>query len=191
VVQTLFPPTGVTALPLSAAAKVSWKAPTNTNGSAVTGYVVTPYLAGVAKASTTFGSGVLSGTVSGLTNGKSYTFRVAAKNARGTGDGSAASAAIIVGTRNAPAITSLTAGAQQVTVHWNAPAANGTSAVTGYVVTPFKAGVAQSSQSFASTARSGVMTGLTSGVAYTFKIAAQNSSGTGPSSAASAAVTPT
>ena len=69
----------------SASAVVSWTAPTSTGGSPVTGYVVTPYLAGVAQPAVTFASTVTTQTVTGLQNGTSYRFRVAAVNAIGTG----------------------------------------------------------------------------------------------------------
>ena len=56
-------------------------------------YVVTPFVNGVAQASTTVGN-VTSATITGLTNGTSYTFKVAAKNTLGTGPQSAASNAV-------------------------------------------------------------------------------------------------
>ena len=64
-----------------------------TNGSAITGYVVTPFVGSVAQPPQTFASTALAQDVTGLTNGTAYTFRVAAQNARGTGAMSAASAA--------------------------------------------------------------------------------------------------
>ena len=73
---------------------------------------------------------------------------------------------------------------------WVAPANNG-SAITGYVVTPFIGTAAQPARTFASTATTQTVTGLTHGTAYTFRVAAKNANGTGPQSAASNAVTPT
>jgi hypothetical protein len=74
-------------------------------------------------------------------------------------------------------------------VNWTAPASNGGNAITGYVVTPYIAGVAQAVQTFSSTATTETVTGLTAGTSYTFKVAAVNAAGTGPASASSAAVT--
>ena len=74
-------------------------------------------------------------------------------------------------------------------MNWTAPASNGGSAITGYVVTPYIAGVAQAAQTFSSAATTETVTGLTAGTSYTFKVAAVNAAGTGPASAASAAVT--
>ena len=61
-------------------ATVSWHAPAN-GGHAISGYVVTPYLGSAAQPSQTFHSTATSEVVTGLTNSKSYSFRVAARNA--------------------------------------------------------------------------------------------------------------
>ena len=68
----------------NASASVSWVAPAD-NGSPITGYVVTPYVGTAAQPATTFASTATTQVVTGLTNGTTYTFRVAAKNAIGTG----------------------------------------------------------------------------------------------------------
>ncbi|MGN9810205.1 apiosidase-like domain-containing protein [Micromonospora sp. BQ11] len=81
-------PTGVAATPGNASATVSWAAPSD-GGSPITRYTVTGTPGG--SCTTT---GATSCTVTGLTNGTSYTFRVTATNAIGTGPASAASAAV-------------------------------------------------------------------------------------------------
>ena len=86
-------PTGVTASAGDSQASVSWVAPSSDGGSAITGYDVTPYVGGVAQSVKSVGV-VTSTTVTGLTNGTAYTFKVAAKNAVGTGPLSAASSAV-------------------------------------------------------------------------------------------------
>ena len=86
-------PGAPTAVKKNASASVSWVAPAN-NGSAITGYVVTPFVGTVAQPSKTFASTATTQTITGLTNGTTYTFRVAAKNAKGTGAQSAASNAV-------------------------------------------------------------------------------------------------
>ena len=80
----------------------------------------------------------------------------------------------------APAITSATAGDTAATVTWTAPASNGGSAITGYVVTPFIGSTAQAAQTFSSTATTQTVTGLAAGTSYTFTVAAVNAAGTGP-----------
>jgi large repetitive protein len=169
-------------------ATVTWVAPAN-NGSAITGYVVTPYKAGVAQTPVPFDASTTTRTLTGLTAGSSYTFTVAAVNLFGTGTASPASAAVTpYALPAAPTITAVSAGTSAATLSWSAPAANG-SAITGYVVTPYVGGVAQAPQTFASTATTQTVTGLTGGTTYTFTVAAQNAAGTGPASAASEAVT--
>ena len=89
-------PTGVTATPGKASASVSWTTPPD-GGSAVTSYTVTPYIGTTAQTATTVTGNPPATTaiVSGLTNGTTYTFTVAATNAVGTGAASAASNAVI------------------------------------------------------------------------------------------------
>ena len=79
-------------------------------------------------------------------------------------------------------LVTATAGAGKATVTWSASANNG-SAITGYIVTPVKAGVAQAPITVRRSALTRTITGLTPGTAYTFKVAATNSRGTGPQSA--------
>ena len=90
-------PTSVTASAGSGQATVSWTAPANVIAQApVTDYVV-QYSDDAASTWTTFSDGTsasTSATVTGLTNGEEYTFRVAAVNAIGQGDWSAASGAV-------------------------------------------------------------------------------------------------
>jgi hypothetical protein len=88
----------------------------------------------------------------------------------------------------APTTTHAVAGAAKATVSWHAPASNGGSAVTGYKVTPYLGTVAQPVRTFATAALTDVVTGLTSGKTYTFKIAAVNAIGTGPLSVGTNAV---
>jgi putative nucleotidyltransferase with HDIG domain len=170
---------------------LSWTAPASNGGSAITGYVVTPYIGGTAQAPVSFTSTSTTETVGGLTNGTAYTFTVAATNAVGTGTSSAASAALIPATTpGAPTGPLGVAGDNQVSLSWTAPASNGGSAITGYVVTPYIGGTAQAPVSFTSTSTTETVGGLTNGTAYTFTVAATNAVGTGTSSAASAALIP-
>ncbi len=87
-------PTGVFAAVASGQAQVSWKAPSNEGGGPITGYTVTPYVGSTAQTPVKVGASTASLALSGLTNGTTYTFKVAATNSVGTGPQSAASNAV-------------------------------------------------------------------------------------------------
>ena len=135
-----------------------------------------------------------SATITGLTNGTSYTFTVTATNAVGTGPASASSNAVTPTAPTAPGTptgVTATAGNGSATVSWTAPS-NGGSAITSYTVTPYLSGVAQTPTTVTGTPplTTTTVTGLTNGQAYTFTVTATNAIGSGPASSASNAVTP-
>ncbi len=171
-------------------ATFSWTAPSN-GGSPIQGYVITPYIGAVAQPEAIYNSTATTQTVFGLTNGTTYTFKVAAFNAIGTGPQSAATNAVTPGAvPSAPAIATAVSGNQQVTLSWTAPTLNAGRPLLGYIVTPYIGATPQTARTFPSTDTTQVITGLTNGTTYTFKVAGYNSLGTGASSTASAAVTP-
>ena len=144
----------------------------------------------MAQATQTFNTTATTDTVTGLANNTAYTFAVAAINGVGTGTASAQSNSVTTATTpGAPTIgTASKASNTSANVSWTAPASNGGSAVTGYVVTPYIGGTAQTAETFNTTATTDTVTGLTNGQTYTFKVAAINAVGTGTQSAASASV---
>lgn len=123
------PPTNVVAVRESGAATVSWTAATP-DGAAVSAYSVLSTPAGASCETT----GALTCTVSGLVNGRSYTFAVKATNVVGTSKASAASNAVIpAGIPYTPPTISVTVNPTSVTVTWKAATDNGT-ALTSYTV---------------------------------------------------------
>ena len=129
-----------------------------------------------------------SATITGLKNGVPYGFSIIAVSQDGIGPTSTmvySTPLAIKTVKGAPnVITSLaaTAGDNQVSLSWTAPENNG-SPITGYNIMQFQAG----SNSFttfpkSSTSTSAVMTGLTNGETYSFKVVAVNSFGEGPES---------
>ena len=92
-------PTAVTATAGAGAATVSFTPPASNGGAAITGYTVTAMPGNITTTGT--GSPI---TVSGLTNGTSYTFTVKATNSVGTGPESTPSNAV---TPQAPQVTEL------------------------------------------------------------------------------------
>jgi hypothetical protein len=83
-------PTSVSASPGEGGATVSWALPWD-GGSPITSYTITPYVGTTAGSPSTVAGPATSATLSGLTDGTSYTFTVAATNAIGTGPASAQS----------------------------------------------------------------------------------------------------
>ncbi|WP_415856355.1 fibronectin type III domain-containing protein [Sinomonas sp. G460-2] len=114
-------PTGVTATPGNGSAVVGWTAPAN-GGAPITSYSVTPWAGGTALAPTTVtgNPAPTTATVSGLTNGTSYTFTVTAANSVGTSPASAPSASVTPSNAVVPAFlqqsSTHVAGAPSATV---------------------------------------------------------------------------
>ena len=119
-----------------------------------------------------------SGIVKGLTNGTSYTFIIRAVNANGHGPNSnSVSLTPIIPTPDAPTILTGTTGNKQVELLWTAPS-DGGSAITDY---EYKQGEGNWI-SFGSLKTSGIVTGLTNGTSYTFRVRAVNTNGKGAES---------
>jgi len=180
----------------NASATVRWTAPSTDGGSAITGYLVRVLdgTGGQVGALRPADATATSLVVTGLTNGASYQFQVAATNAVGTGPNSALSAVVMPATvPGAPVIGTAASGTAGGTVtataNWNAPTINGGSAVTGYVVRALRmssTGTVLATTTSAvqpSSARALTMT-LQSGN-YRFTVQASNKAGSGPQSARS------
>jgi hypothetical protein len=185
-------PTIGTAKAGNGTADVTWTAPTDNGGGAVTGYKI----AAVNSAGTVVGTPqpaaatATSATITGLTNGTAYTFKVLATNSAGDGAYSGLSNAVTpLTTPGAPAIGTVSGGDAAATVRWTAPASNGGSAITGYSVRTWS-GTTLVKTTPVGNVTSTSIPGLTNGTAYTFDVAATNAAGDGSFSARSAAVTP-
>jgi fibronectin type III domain protein/cysteine-rich secretory family protein len=71
-----------------ASATFTWNPPSSTGGTPITSYVVTAYIGSTAQSSQTLPPTATSAAFTGLTNGATYQFTVAATNAAGTGPAS-------------------------------------------------------------------------------------------------------
>jgi phospholipase C len=183
-----FPPTTPSATPGNHRAAVRWGPPRTDGGSPITGYAVTPYVDRVAQPARTFASAETAQTVAGLANGTTYTFKVAAINAQGLGLQSLAAIRITVGAPTAPTGVRIFPKGASVTIHWTAPSSPNGSKITAYVITPYRAGVAQRSMTFTSNRTSEAIPSLIRGMTYSFTVTAKNSRGTGPPSTMTAVV---
>ena len=182
-------PTSVAATPGDASASLTWSAPADNGGATITSYTITTTGTG-APAPIVTGNGSTSRTISGLTNGNSYTFTVAATNVAGDGPDSTSSNAVVpLAVPGAPTGVSAVGGPGSATLSWTAPADTGGSAITSYHITTTGTG-APGAIDTPTAATTVMVTGLTNGNSYTFTVAATNSVGTGTDSSASNSITP-
>ena len=164
-------PGSLTATPGDGQVELSWTAPAN-NGAAISKYQVQQDSGSWNDVTGT------SHTVSSLTNGTSYSFKVRAVNSVGAGTPATASATP-AGVPGTPGSFTATPGDGQVELSWTAPASNG-AAIAKYQVQ-------QDSGSWNDvTGTSHTASSLTNGTSYSFKVRAVNSVGAGTPATASA-----
>ena len=177
-------------------ATVAYTAPTNNGGATITSYTVKAYIAGVATAIT--GSGTTSPlSITGLTKGTAYTFRVTATNTYGTSDASNDSNQITPLTvAAAPTIgTPLATSGTSVDVYFTAPTDTGgiSTYITSYTATSTPGNITVTKTTGLPTPGSSSfisISGLTKGQSYTFTVYATNPIGNSANSTASTTVTP-
>jgi titin len=168
-----------------------WTRPSSDGGNAITGYLVETSTDGGANWVTAIAntnSTIASTTVTGLTNGTAYSFRISALNAVGSG---ATSSVVIATPASVPTVPQnlvATASNGQVALSWNAPASNGGSAVTGYRIERSSDGITWNTISSGTVSTTFSVTGLTNGLTYMFRLAATNSIGDSVMTAAAIAI---
>lgn len=174
-------PTNLQATSGNGRVTLTWTAPSTDGGNPVSGYKV--------YRGTTTGSVTLLATVGNVTtytdssvsNGQTYYYTVSAVNSNGEGpqsDEDSATPVAVSTVPSAPLALASTAGNGQVTLTWTAPASDGGSSIDYYIV--YRDGVDVGHGAGTSM----TVTGLTNGQQYSFTVAAHNSIGTGPQSAA-------
>jgi hypothetical protein len=187
-------------------ATVRWSAPTDDGGSAITGYSVkvlnaTEQQVGALR---TAGATATSLTVTGLTNGTSYHFQVAATNSVGTGAYSASSNTITPAATTAPSAPLIGTPSQgaigdplTAIARWSAPTNDGGSPITGYRVYILQMSSSASDATVVSTTTSAILSATARQRSFTlapgnyrFQVTAINAIGTSPRSARSTNITP-
>lgn len=187
-------PTGASAVAGNQRAVVSFTAPANNGGAAITGYTVTA----TDTTNGTHGGQTATGassplTVTGLTNGDHYTFTVHATNTKGNSVESTASGSVIPAQSapDAPTNIMATSGVTSASVSFAAPANNGGQTITGYTVTATDTIIpANGGQEVTGASSPLTVATLAPGDAYTFVVQATNSLGTSVASASSNLVIP-
>jgi len=192
-------PAPVTAVPASflGAINLSWSAPANDGGSPITGYVIERSLNTPVPEwgdPLYFGATANSWTADGLQPGTEYIFRIRATNAVGSSAFSEASAPVTtLAVPGVPAPVTAVPGAfyGAINLSWSAPATDGGSPITGYVIerslnTPVPTW--GDALYFEHDDASYVVSGLVQGAEYIFRIRATNAVGTSEFSQASTPV---
>ena len=189
-------PTGLTATPGNGKATLSWSPPGSDGGSPVDGYFVE---GGTSPASDSIVNNVSGHTVtiSGLTNGTAYYFRVRADN--GHDDGPPATVTVTPRARGAvtssgsapgsPTGLKADAGDGFIALSWSPPTSTGSSPVTGYhVYLGYSSSLAGASE-FSTSGPSFRLTDATNGSLYYIKVTALNAAGEGPATPVTSVIT--
>jgi len=186
-------PTGLAGAAGQGSVTLRWAAPASNGGAVIIDHRV-QYSSNNGVTWTTFTGATTAArtvTVTGLTNGTSYVFRVAALNVAGAGGYTVKSAAVTPRTwPGAPTNLTATPVTGKVNLAWRAPASNGGAAISDYIVQysnndgatwrVFKESV--------SSATSASVTGLTRGTSYVFRVVGMNAAGSGEYSEKSSAI---
>jgi hypothetical protein len=178
----VFPPSAPiigTATAGNAQAIINFTGSSDSNGGTISSYIATSTPSNITGSSAT--SPI---TVTGLTNGTSYTFKVAAISQFGTSVPSSSSNSVTPVTTaapDAPTLTSITKASPftSVVVNFTAPLYDGNSPITSYTATAQSAGISPITVTvYQSGSGSITMTNLQTERTYTFTVTATNSVGT-------------
>lgn len=176
---------------------VSFTAPVSNGGINITSYTVTPSTTPLTPQSFTMdnitdNAGVLSVTVSGLNFNTSYTFTVKAVNGAGSSAASAASVAIrtnnIAGAPTAVTAALVSGSNTSASIAFNAPASTGGYSITHYLVTPYIGTTPMTDVSGSISPI--IVSDISPGNSYTFKVRAVTFAGNGTQSVASSQLVP-
>ena len=195
-------PTGLTANTISSSQiNLSWTAPSNNGGSAITGYKIAQSTNGGSTWSTLVANTGASSTTysnTGLTAGTTYTYRVSAINSVGTSTPSVTASATTTSNTNLTVpqpptgLTSSVVSSSQINLSWAAPSNNGGSAITGYKIERSSNGGTNWGTLISNSGSTGTTysnTGLAANTTYTYRVSTINSVGTSTVSNTASATT--
>jgi fibronectin type 3 domain-containing protein len=187
-------PSGLVASGGNGSVMLSWAIPVTDGGSPITGYDVYRGTSPGGESATPLAANVPSNgfTDTGVVNGTTYYYKVAAVNAVGlspqSGEASATPAQPAT-VPTAPQGLGATGGNGAVKLSWSPPASNGGAAITGYDLYRGTSAGSESATPVAAnvTGTSFTDTGLANGTAYYYTVAAVNAVGLSPQSAEASA----
>ena len=175
------PPTNINATAGNSSASVSFTPPLNNGGSPILNYIVTSNPENISSSGSN--SPI---SVSGLTNGQSYTFTLVAVNSIGASVVSSVSNSIIpisstptVLPPTAPLNVEGISGTNLITLTWTAPTTDGGSPVTGYKIVYGQSSSVNRDTITVGNVLSYEINGLPGGMEYSIRLAAVNSAGIG------------
>jgi fibronectin type 3 domain-containing protein len=192
---TASPPTAPQSLAATAGSgsvALSWSAPVSDGGAAITGYAVYRGTVSGGESATPVATNVSTRSFAdtGLANGTTYYYQVAAVNAAGTSPQSSqafATPQLVQATvPAAPAGLVAVGGSSSVGLSWTAPTSGG-SPITGYTVLRGTTAGSETAVATNVNATSFTDTGLSNATTYYYKVAAVNAVGPSPSSSEASA----
>ena len=211
------PPNGLTASPGNGQVTLSWTAPGSSGGAAISGYEIYRGTTPGGESGTPVNASLAAGTsytVTGLTNGTTYYFTVAAvgkaklqgaksgeasatptaasasASASATGSPSGGATATAAGSPGAPTRLTATPGNAEVGLSWTAPTAASGPPAGYHVYEGASPGFTLGTPVMSTTSTNATVTGLANGTTYYFVVAAVDASGTVSAASAEASAEP-
>ncbi len=166
------------ATPGNGQVQVSWSPPATPAD--LRSYTVIARSGGAIVASVGAAAGTTTATVTGLSNGTTYSLTVSATNEYGTSPESNPVTAVPVSVPSAPRNLVVTPSTSSVSIAFDDPSSSGGSAITGYTVTTTRTSdstVVDTQSVAASGGRPVTVSGLTAGTAYQVSVVANNAQG--------------
>lgn len=173
-------------IPRDSEIQVTWSEPSN-GGQNIIDYII-QYSSNNGSSWQTVADGVSTNTeyvIKNLNNNTAYIIRVAAINSIGQGNFSSNSSSVTpiaspILAPSAPQSVSYVANDKSIDLSWSAPANNGGSGITGYIIQySSNNGTTWTTRTVAFNITSYIIQSLTNGVQYSVRIAAKNNSKTG------------
>jgi parallel beta-helix repeat protein len=178
--STPSPPQNLVALAGNAQVALAWDTPASDGGSPVTGYSLYRGTAAGGEVFIRIVGNMLTYTDTGLTNGQTYYFEITASNVAGESGRSNEANARPAMVPGQPTGLVAVAGTLRATLTWNAPASDGGSSITNYVIYRGATSGSETTLATVGNVLTYVDSDVVGGRAYFYRVSAINSIGEGP-----------